>query len=874
MASMPGSRSPACPVTLRSSPLSLLGVSILAALILQTAVQAQTVISTESILPDDPTTHYSRVVNFAPGDGEAVDLNPPRFRWFYHPDPSPETNSQRYTFRFQIARDAAFDDLIVDVDTPYNFYNTIPELTGSDAYYWRVHYKPIDPAHTAGISEVRSFRIAPNAQVWDRSWMADPDFSNVSHPRMLFTEQSLPRLRELVRTHPESKAILERMKRYVEEDVFTAAWWNRLPESDRDWKFETYPYRAGHALAIVAFLYVVTEDEKYADVVPQAVTMARYEIGGPASPEGAMGEFTYYANEDATQLTEFLALLYDWLYPMLSEDERAAFVTSLEWRIDHFVNNFSWHRKRDDGSLRMTGGSLAVVGSSHAFEGFFDTFPACLAIYEDSEIARYGFHLGVNYMVGVGSAHGFSEGWNEGPGYGNSKWAWQINAMSYLDSIFPEYDVAANPWVHRTGAFMRLQTPVGLKHAPWGHGSNRQSYYRSGHLRGHRKLAHLTGDGRFLADWKAWGGHFDRLLARSWIECALPLWRETPDPTHDEPSVRVFPRSGWVMAMSGPPSDPATYENGLGIVFCARPRGAYSHSFGSDNSFHLFGYGQDLSHAAGDGGYEPHAYHSMSHNTILVDGLGQFQGRGAPDVPYAARLTAFHQGENFVYWCGDATLAYPRKPGQVRHWWGELDNLYTERYAGHLSRFNRHVLFVRDRYFVILDDLAASKPTQFSWLYHARPRDPESPGQADPDFNLDPATGSFTYSVEDVRVHVTHLLGRDAVDVLNQRDGDSLINPLTGEDYTNEHGRARPPRKLVAEHNVYVTNRDPATSWRFMSTIVPVPPDSADAQPIVERVDDLTVRVTFLGEADVISFDSNNADADIVVDLPAIATSH
>jgi hypothetical protein len=691
--------------------------------------------------------------------------------------------------------------------------------------------------------------------------MADPDFSNVSHPRLLFTSEKLPRLRGLVKTHPESRAIFERMKRYAEEEVFTAEWWNKLPENDRDWSIKERYHKVGHDLAVVAFLYVITEDAKYADVVPQAVTIARHPIGGPSSPEGAQGEFSWYANEDATQLTEFLALLYDWLYPKLSEEERALFVTSLDWRIDHFVNDFAWKRKRDDGTLRMTGGSLAVVGASHAF-GFFDTFPACLAIYEDSEIARYGFHLGINYMAGVGSAHGFSEGWNEGPGYGNSKWAWQINATSYLDSVFPGYNVASNPWVRRTGEFFRLQTPVGLKHAPWGHGSNRQSYYRNGHLRGYRKLAHLTGDGRFLADWNAWGGHFRRMLARSWIECALPLWRETPESSAIEHPVRAFPRSGWVMAMSGPPSDPSTYKEGLGMIFCARPRGAYSHSFGSDNSFHIFGYGQDLSHAAGDGGYEPHAYHSMSHNTILIDGLGQFQGRGASNVPYAASIIAFSEGDDYVYWCGDATLAYPRKPGEVRHWWGRLDDLYKERDTSHLKRFNRHILFVRNRYFVILDDLAASKPTRFSWLYHILP---------DQDFALDKTTGSFTYSVENVRVYVNHHLGESQVDVLDQAGDEGFKNPLTGENYIDDYGRARPPRTFIAQHNVYVTNRKPAETWRFLSTIIPIPPGSPNEIPIIEKLDELTVRVTFLGETDVISFDPGNSEADIVVDLPVIA---
>jgi hypothetical protein len=97
--------------------------------------EARTLISSESLLPNDPTTHYSRLVNFAPGDGDVVDLNPPRFRWFYHPHPSRETVSHIYSFRFQIARDAAFTDLIVDIETPYNFHNTMGPVSGSDIYY-------------------------------------------------------------------------------------------------------------------------------------------------------------------------------------------------------------------------------------------------------------------------------------------------------------------------------------------------------------------------------------------------------------------------------------------------------------------------------------------------------------------------------------------------------------------------------------------------------------------------------------------------------------------------------------------------------------------------------------------------------------------
>lgn len=816
-------------------------------------------IGSASRLPNDPTTHYSRAVNFAPGEGEIVDLNPPRFRWRYHPTQPGEGGD--YTFTFQIARDKTFKDRVHNIETPFNFYNTLPPLDGTGPYYWRVGYKEGKTAPIIHWSDIRSFTISPQAQIWDRSSMANPNFSNVGHPRLLFTQETLPKLREITQTNEDSQNIFARMQREADEIVQSTWWQNGLPTTDHEPAPEKYYHIAGK-LVQVAFVYTLTQDEKYNRVKEHALTFARYPKGGLASPEGAGGEKD--ANEDATQATEFLALLYDWLYPKLTEQERADFVHSLDWRIESFVYDFAW--KRNHNGTRpayVHGSSLSVIGASHAFEGFFDTFPAALAIYEHSQNAREAFHLGINFMAGVGSAHGFSEGWNEGPGYGNSKWAWQVNAMSYLDSVFPNYGVGQNPWLKRTGAFMRLQTVVGQKHAPWGHGSNNTRYYESGHRRAYRKLAFLTNDGRFLANWQAYGWTTTSSMDRPWIECALPLWREKPTPIVEENHVRAFPRSGWVMAMSGPPNDPNTYKNGLGMVFAARPRGGYSHSLACDNSFHIFGYGHDLSHAGGATPYgDACSYHSMSHNTILVDGLGQFQGRSAQSAPVIARLIAFQQSDNVTYWCGDATLAYPRTPGEVKHWWGGLDDIYKERDVRHLKRFNRHVLFVRNKFFVILDDLEATQPTQFTWLYHIKPEGP---------FNLNAHSGSFTYQIDSVKVDVVHLLGTGQLDIHDMQGADGLKNPLTGEDYTSDWQKREGDKPFDVAHNLFVTNKQPQTHWRFLSVILPTPPGEP-SQHKIERIDDLTIKVTAFGQTDIISFDPNNThNANITIDLPTIA---
>jgi len=806
----------------------------------------------ETILPDDPRTHFSRAVNFAPADGEVCTLNPPRFRWQYHPTEPGKGGDYRFTF--QVAADPQFKKMLLAVETEFNFYNTIKPFAGRGPFYWRIGYRERTaegpPAHW---SAVRSFTLAKDAEVWDRSMLAEPDFAARPHPRILFNKQTLPRLRQLIKTDPDSKIIFERIRRDADE-ALQSDWWDHIPESDR----APAPIRyidIARELVNVAFCWRVTGEAKYAGVKERALRFARYPKGGRASPEHAGGE----SHEDSTQTTEFLGLLYDWLYEDLTETERRDFVDSLDWRIDYFVNHFAWRRPKN-GKFLVRYGSLSTIGASHSFEGFFDTFPAALAAYGEAPHAAECFHLGVNYMVGVGSAHGFDEGWNEGPGYGNSKLAWLAYAACYLDSIFPEFQIGKNPWLRRIGEFFRSQTPTGLKHAPWGHGSNRRGYYESGHHRSYRKLAFLTGDGRFLANFARYGS-VERGLSRPWIECALPLWRSKPAPVVAEEAVRLFPRAGWVMALSGPPSDPQTYNRGVGMIFACRPRGAYSHAFACDNSFHLFGYGQDLSHAAGSGGYEPHAFHTMSHNTILVDGLGQAQPDGRQAIPYFGRILAFGRSGEAVYWCGDATLSYPRHKFRPSLWWGKLSKIYEQRDLSYLRRVNRHVLFLRKKYFVILDDLAAAQPARWSWLYHVL----ESQS-----IQIDKETGSLAYTIGDVKMHVKHLLGAGRLDVQDLQGKAGFRNPLTGEDYTNEFGRARPERTMIAEHNLWVTTRDKHATWRFLTVLYPVGPDMPE--PTIERLDDLTIRVAAGDEVDVISFDASTPHpANVVVDLAAIA---
>ncbi len=289
------------------------------------------------------------------------------------------------------------------------------------------------------------------------------------------------------------------------------------------------------------------------------------------------------------------------------------------------------------------------------------------------------------------------------------------------------------------------------------------------------------------------------------------------------------------------------------MIFQCRPRGGYGHSFNSDTSFQLHAYGQMLNHGGGSSAnQDAFAYHTMSHNTIMVDGLGQAQSRKGMKHPTYGRIVGFERGDGYVYFSGDATDCYPEEPGDYRRWSLPIDKVYEERALPYLERFVRHVLFVGGKYFVIFDDLESSQPATYTWLYHIRPEAP---------FAFDPSEFAAQYSVGDVKVQMQHIAHVDQLTLDDRMGEDALINPVTGEDY-REWRRG----DILCGHNLWVSNKEPAKKWQFLTVVYPAPPGEEPAR--IERIDDQTVRV---GD-DVISFDPASADghqANFVVDVSA-----
>ncbi len=794
-------------------------------------------------LPDRKESHYSRFVNFRPADGAQAEVNPPRFSWRYG---ARNWTGGDHVFTLQISDSPGFEKPVVNVVTRYNFYNFLPALDPKKRWYWRVGYDI--GKEGAAWSKTRSFTIRPDAPRWGRSALAKPGFLRMGHPRILFNRKNVAAIRALQRKDPICRRIAADLKNQARR-ILRRDWWRRFPKSDKQKASASY-LKIAHDLALVAFVWrVIDPRPMYAGVKARALTLASYPKGGRASPEGAGGD----SQEDSTQTNEFLALLFDWLYPVLTGEEQRVFIKSLEWRADYWMNSFAWRRKG-----RVPSSSIAALCSSHQYEGSMDTAPIGLALYEHSPMGRTCYELMLNYLIGVTNGFGFEEAWNEGPGYGNSKMKWLMNATIYYDTALPEARLSRNPYYRRIGDFFSRVTPIGLPHSPWGNGSANRGYYRSNRVANFRRLAFLTGDGRFLRNWRESGGR-GYAPWRLWIEYVLPYYYKAPKPALETDFVRLFPVAGWVTAASAAPSSPAAFRGGVGVIFQCRPRGGYSHSFNSDASFQLYAYGQELNYGGGStANKDAFAYHTMSHNTILVDGLGQAQPRGCVWPEYA-RVCAFQRGEQFVYFAGDATRAYPAKPGRYSRWGFPLHRVYRQRGLGHLRRFVRHVLFMRRRYFVIFDDLrtAPEKPARFTWLYHVLKAKP---------FEMKPDAGTLRYRVGDVDVRLQHVANVKGLQWQDRRGLDAMRNPFTGEDY--RRWRKKGP---LPQHNLWITNKKPASQFHFLVVICPT--KAGQPTPRIQRVDDFTVRVQLDPKtADVIHFGRTPpADATLTVDYEAVA---
>ena len=92
---------------------------------------------------------------------------------------------------------------------------------------------------------------------------------------------------------------------------------------------------------------------------------------------------------------------------------------------------------------------------------------------------------------------------------------------------------------------------------------------------------------------------------------------------------------------------------------------------------------------------------------------------------------------------------------------------------------------------------------------------------------------------------------------------EAFVNPFTAEDY-----RQWRRGDILCGHNLWIRNTVPSRQRRFLAVVYPAP--QGQAFPVIERLDDATVRVA----NDIVSFDPDSPyaqNADLIVDTSAMA---
>ena len=796
---------------------------------------------------------YPRYMGFRPADGQVCEVNPPRLSWPFDPNIIPQGPLPAgRRFRLLIGRTPELKDPVVDVKrTPYNFYNALPVLRPGREWFWRVIYDVGTADEQA--SAVRRFELSADAVAWDRTAI---ERAVSGHPRIIFTPENLHALREFQDGDVECAEIARQAIRLADETL-KADWFVDFPASDAAVGPFAFPYiypEYAQLLANMAFAYMLTGDEKYLGMKSRLLTMARYEPGGYSSPEGfGKGE------KFCTKITEFMGVCFDWLYPILSEDERETIIHALDWRIAHTMNEYSWLHK---GEVRAKG--IAVAPTSHAWENITWTLSGALAVAEHSRVARQFLELGLHYVTGVGTGFGPDEGWNEGVSYSTWKFYSLVATSLYVAMTLPDLHLERNPFYRGMGTFLLNLAPVGVVRPAWGDIAFQYRYHERGQHAYRRKLAYLTGDGRVLTAWKEW----KRVLAtgevqpmnlgepniaevtdypRPWIEYALKHFFPAPKAASKPPRTHFSPVAGWAMGHSEPPEKLESFRRGVGFVFTCRPRGGYSHSHRSNGGFELFAYGKTIATGGGKRSNRDRVSRSsQSHNVVLIDGEGQREVPGSADLPNAGRVVGWKETREMVYVCGD------------------VRNAYLEQ--ANLARFYRHFSFVRDRYFVVFDDLAlASGTAVFSWLYHVQPDVPVSMSES-----------GFAYAVGDVRVQVHHFGETGPLKVENMRGEKAYRNPITGADLYGEieakvkHSKTEEIWNGTPQvHNNLWLSTEPRREAKFLAVIVPH--REGEPTPCVRKIAPDVIGVSLqAGMEDVIAFGKPRQGAFASIDYKAM----
>lgn len=575
----------------------------------------------------------------------------------------------------------------------WNMWNPHRQLEPG-TWYWR--FRNVNSSGTASDwSETYSFTVTGTEPVfvtpiWEYFLSMAPQHT----PRYYcFLDAKLQQARQKAPTHPEYASLVQRASISLATD-YESQLTTLYANHEQLYQNVEYLYQA----------YLITRNDQYAQ---KLIELLEAMLARPCS-----SSVLYSDNFITSTITYAHAAVID----LLSERLPATTLRSAEEFIAYQCRRFYTTSRGYE--------------ENHIFDNHFWQinyrlmFFSALTLYDRSEypdaltLLEYLYEL----WTARAPASGFNRDgvWHNGTGYftSNSK---TLAYMPLMLSYITRTDFTAHPWYRNAGQALSYSMPPVGANAGFGDGHEKNPEPNRQMAAFADFLARETRDG--YAAWYA--SSRPDLVHDDW---ELRIYRMCNDDTYggatipdDIPMLTWFKDAGEVSihtSLTEPSFD-------LSVGFRSSQYGSGSHTTSSQNAFNLVyggksvfcssGYYQSFSDAHNLLWYR----HSRSHNTILVNGIGQ---------PYTTkaygRMLRAGSTPNIAYALGDASAAYCGFTDDEM-WITNFKNAGVEESRENgfgptpLSKYLRHLIVLQPGIAVIYDDLEATEAADWQWLLHS-----------------------------------------------------------------------------------------------------------------------------------------------------------
>jgi hypothetical protein len=641
-------------------------------------------------------TDPSKTRPYQPGDNLVTTQNPPDFSWPHI------TGADLY--ELQVSTDNAFTNVAYQKnDIAINYYNFPYTFTPGQSYFWRVRFHK--PEGWSSWSDTRKFRIDADAVPFPVPPASElMDLVPTTHPRILTTADGLDAFR--ARKDGDGKPTFDKVFGQSKDDLTTKfvpppaepkaqvpPGGTQDPDNPLNEDLYTRSSRETNRMANAAFVYLMTGDVQYGNYAKSRLM----NISTWRTTEGPTSYYTSQGGNDQVHrdIARKGAMTYDWIYDLLSEDEKKIALKMIFERTEVMAGDVLF----DD--LPITAAPYDSHGwTAYAYLGILST----ALLHEDvivngklvSQEAQNWFSKVIPAYINIMPPWGGEDGgWGNGIGY----WQWSSISDKWLIDVMyaaTGFNIYQKAFTRNESFFPMYVFPHGQKSGVFGDDINLMSAADVNAMV--IRNAQMFRDERMQwyaskEPYQVGNNFFTYLYADSSLPARPPVEMRTS---------KYFDYIGLV-AMHSNLYDPKRISG----YFKSSPYGSWNHSHADQNAFIIMAFGEELTV---DGGFyddfggdyfQKYTKQTFAKNAITYDGK---KGQKIFDMKATGKITGFATNKDFDAAVGDATTAYNTDPNNIG-----------------LDQAQRSIIYVKPGAFVVVDNVDSREPggSNFEYWLHA-----------------------------------------------------------------------------------------------------------------------------------------------------------